>query len=65
MTRADTGATVPLGEETAAYLGYPIRIRNGHLTVTTPAGFIIVAGRIEMSTARRIIRQHRSETRHL
>lgn len=46
--------------ETVEYLGYRILVRENHLTVYTPTGFLIVAGRIGIAKARAIIKEHRS-----
>ena len=45
------------------YLGYTILVRENHLTVYTPNGTLIVAGRISMQTARNVVKEHRSHGR--
>jgi len=46
--------------EIVTYLRYSILVRENHLTIFTPNGFLIYAGRIELSTARKMIRDHRA-----
>lgn len=46
---------------TVVYLGYPIHIRENWLTICTPEGRTLLAGRIGMATARKMIRLHRRE----
>lgn len=49
--------------ESVTYLGYRILVRENHLTVYTPTGFLLVAGRISMQTARNVVKEHRGTGR--